>query len=220
MVLVKINSNAILVERMKSRKDAEMIWAYNALLLRLKRAGIIPKKHVLDNKVSENMKNHICNTCKMNMELVPPGCHQQNAVEVAICNFKSHFLSVLAGVANDFHKIFGTVCYRKQRSHSILFGNQMQYQQFWHMHTSADHLITTKCPSHQWDARHKSTRRPTSEGHGRTIQLMGDISSPPQNIIAHTHVMSRPPKVNAIQTQSVSNTKTWQMIPPSPTPTK
>jgi len=76
MVLVEINSNAILVEPMKSRKDAEMIRAYNALLLQLKRAGIIPKKHVLDNKVSENMKNHIRDTCKINMELVPPGCHQ------------------------------------------------------------------------------------------------------------------------------------------------
>ncbi len=33
MVLVEINSNAILVEPMKSNKDAEMIQAYNALLL-------------------------------------------------------------------------------------------------------------------------------------------------------------------------------------------
>ena len=49
MVMVEIDSNAILVEPMKSRKDEEMIRAYNALLLRLKRAGIIPKKHVLDN---------------------------------------------------------------------------------------------------------------------------------------------------------------------------
>ena len=36
------------------------------------------------------------------MELVPPGCHQRNAAEVAIHNFKAHFLSVLAGVANNF----------------------------------------------------------------------------------------------------------------------
>jgi hypothetical protein len=100
MVLVKINRNAILVEPMKSRKDAEMIQAYNALLLQLKRAGIIPKKHVLDNEILENMKNHIRDTCKMNMELVPPGCHQRNVAEVAICNFKSHFLSILAGVAD------------------------------------------------------------------------------------------------------------------------
>jgi hypothetical protein len=102
MVMVEIGSNAILVEPMKSRKDEEMIRAYNALLLRLKRAGIVPKKHVIDNEVSENMKNHIRNTCKFKMELVPPGCHQRNAAEVAIRNFKAHFLSVLAGAADDF----------------------------------------------------------------------------------------------------------------------
>jgi hypothetical protein len=48
------------------------------------------------------MKNHIRDTCKMNMKLVPPGCYQQNVAKVAICNFKSHFPSVLAGVADDF----------------------------------------------------------------------------------------------------------------------
>jgi hypothetical protein len=79
MVMVEINSNAILVKPMKSRKDAEMIRAYDTLLLRLKGAGIVPKKHVLDNKVSKNMKNHIQDTCKINMESVPPGCHQSNA---------------------------------------------------------------------------------------------------------------------------------------------
>jgi hypothetical protein len=62
MVMVEINGNAILVELMKSRKDEEMIRAYNALLLRLKHAGIVPKKHVLDNEVSKNMKNHIPDT--------------------------------------------------------------------------------------------------------------------------------------------------------------
>ncbi len=102
MVMVEINSNAILMEPMKNRKDAKMIQAYSALLLWLKRAGIVPKKHILDNEVSENMKNHICGTCKLDMELVPPGCHRRNAAEVAIRNFKAHFLSVLAGVADNF----------------------------------------------------------------------------------------------------------------------
>ena len=36
------------------------------------------------------------------MELVPSGCHRQNVAEVAIRNFKTHFLSVLAGVAKAF----------------------------------------------------------------------------------------------------------------------
>ncbi len=100
--MVEIDSDAILVEPMKNRKDAKMIRAYNTLLLRLKQAGIVPKKHVLDNEVSENMKNHIRDMCNLDMELVPPGCHRYNAAKVATCNFKAHFLRVLAGVAVNF----------------------------------------------------------------------------------------------------------------------
>ncbi len=66
--MVEINRNAILVESMTNRKDDDMIRVYNALLLRLKRAGIVPMKHVLDNEVSENMKHCICDTCKLDME--------------------------------------------------------------------------------------------------------------------------------------------------------
>ncbi len=95
MVMVEIDSNAILAEPTKNHKDAKIIRAYNLLLLQLKPAGIVPKKHVLDNEVSENMKNHIHDTCKLDMELVPPGCNRHNAAEVAIHNFKAHFLSVL-----------------------------------------------------------------------------------------------------------------------------
>jgi len=102
MVMVKIDSNAILVEPMKNRKEEEMIRAYDALLAQLRQAGSTPQKHILDNKVSNNMKHHIQVTCNLVMELVPPGCHCLNSAEVAICNFKTHFLSVLAVVAEDF----------------------------------------------------------------------------------------------------------------------
>jgi hypothetical protein len=62
----------------------------------------VPQKHIMDNEISKTMKNHIRNECKLNLELVPPGCHHCNAAEVAIRNFKSHFLSVLAGGADNF----------------------------------------------------------------------------------------------------------------------
>jgi hypothetical protein len=65
MIMVEINSSAIL----------EMIRAYNTLLLHLRQAGIVPKKHVMDSKVSENMKNHIKDNCRLTVELIPPGCH-------------------------------------------------------------------------------------------------------------------------------------------------
>eukprot|EP00804_Cyclotella_cryptica_P004502 CCRYP_017632-RA/>CCRYP_017632-RA protein AED:0.12 eAED:0.12 QI:0/-1/0/1/-1/1/1/0/259 len=52
MVMVEIDSSAILVEPIKNPTDAELTRAYSALMLRLQRAGITPLKHVLDNEVS------------------------------------------------------------------------------------------------------------------------------------------------------------------------
>ena len=59
MVMVKIFSNAILTEPLSSREDTELTRAYHALMLRLKIGGIVLKKHVLDNEVSEAMKDVI-----------------------------------------------------------------------------------------------------------------------------------------------------------------
>ena len=72
--MVDIDSNTILVEPMKSRKDAEMIRVYKLLLMQLKQAGIIPKKYVLDNEVSNAMKNIIRDENNIQIELVLPGC--------------------------------------------------------------------------------------------------------------------------------------------------
>ena len=102
MVMVEIDSNAILVEPLKIRKDPELARAYRAMIMRPKRAVIVPRKHILDNEVSEEMRDIIRDEYSMEMELVPPGCHWRNAAEVVIRNFKAHFLSVLAGTADDF----------------------------------------------------------------------------------------------------------------------
>ena len=102
MVMVEIDINAILVEPIKNRTDAKLTRSYHAMLLRLKQEGIIPQKHILDNEVSTAMKTIICDGYKMKLELVPPGCHRRNAAEVAIRNFKAHFLSVLAGIETSF----------------------------------------------------------------------------------------------------------------------
>ena len=84
MVMVEIDSNKILVEPLKSRKDPELTRVYRVVILRLKRAGIIPKKHILNNEVSEAMTDVIQEEYHMEIELVPPGCHRRNAAEVAI----------------------------------------------------------------------------------------------------------------------------------------
>ena len=50
MVLIEINSNAILVEAMKNRTASEMIRAYLVLMTRLRNTGVTPKMHILDNE--------------------------------------------------------------------------------------------------------------------------------------------------------------------------
>ena len=102
MVMVEIDSNDILVEPLKSRKDPELARAYRAMMLMLKRSGIVPQKHILENEVSKAMRDIIRDKYNMEMELVPPGCHRRNAAEVSNRNFKAHFLSVLDGTADDF----------------------------------------------------------------------------------------------------------------------
>ncbi|KAL7474939.1 hypothetical protein ACHAW6_000880 [Cyclotella cf. meneghiniana] len=102
MVLVEIISSAILVKPVKNRSDPELTNAYSLLMLRLCKARVTPCKHVFNNEISNAMKTLITDMYKMTYDLVPPGCHCHNAVEVAIRNFKLHFLRIIAGVADDF----------------------------------------------------------------------------------------------------------------------
>ena len=67
----------------------------------MKAAGLGIKKQVLDNECSTAMKACIKSN-GMTYELVPPGQHRRNQAERAIQTFKSHFISILAGVNNKF----------------------------------------------------------------------------------------------------------------------
>ncbi|KAL7502431.1 hypothetical protein ACHAXN_000395 [Cyclotella atomus] len=53
---------------MKSPKDNEMIRTYDVLVKRLQNANINPRKHVLDNEISVNMKEHIKDEYKFEIE--------------------------------------------------------------------------------------------------------------------------------------------------------
>ena len=79
MVMVEIDSNAILVELLKNHKDPDLTRAYRTIILCLKQAGVTPKKHILDNEISEAMKSVIRDEYQMEMELVQPGCNFCNA---------------------------------------------------------------------------------------------------------------------------------------------
>ena len=102
MVLVEIDSNVIITTPMKSRHNDKMKRAYKSMVNQLHRAGIVPKKHVLDNKVSKSTNAMIRDKYHITMELMPPGCHRRNTAEVTIQNFKAHFLGVLLQRIGEF----------------------------------------------------------------------------------------------------------------------
>ena len=101
MVLVELDSNAILVEGMKDRTSGEMIRAYQHLVDRLKTAGIQPKHHILDNECSTDFKAAIAKN-RMTYQLVPPNDHRRNIAEKAIQTFKAHFIAIICGADKSF----------------------------------------------------------------------------------------------------------------------
>ncbi len=86
---------------MKNRTEGEMIRVYQKILNMMKAAGLRLKKQVLNNKCSAAMKACIKEN-GMGYKLVPPGQHRHNQAEQAIQTFKAQFISILAGVDNEF----------------------------------------------------------------------------------------------------------------------
>ena len=86
---------------MRNRQAGEMVAAYQRAVDRLKKAGIQPKMHILDNEISAEFKEAI-KANGMSYQLVPPNDHRRNVAEKAIQVFKDHFISVLCGTAENF----------------------------------------------------------------------------------------------------------------------
>ena len=101
MIYYDVDANYINAEPLRNHADNQMISAYHTLWERVKCQRVTkPKLHILDNKASEALKSAIKENCEL--QLVPPDTHRRNLAERAIQTFKSHFLSILAGVDPSF----------------------------------------------------------------------------------------------------------------------
>ena len=99
--MVEIDSGVILVEAMQNRSSGEQCRAYQVLVDRLHQCKIYPKKHILDNEISDEFKAVIKHN-QMEHELVPPHDHRQNILEKEIQTFKDHLIAILCGTDKDF----------------------------------------------------------------------------------------------------------------------
>eukprot|EP00804_Cyclotella_cryptica_P016849 CCRYP_001818-RA/>CCRYP_001818-RA protein AED:0.39 eAED:0.38 QI:0/-1/0/1/-1/1/1/0/475 len=108
MIACEMDSNYIDAEPLKDRTKGALVGAYTAIFTRWKQTGMIsPNWHILDNEAPNELKAAIReNGCRV--ELTPADMHRRNAAERAIQTFKGNFISVLAGVADDFPSHAGT----------------------------------------------------------------------------------------------------------------
>jgi hypothetical protein len=69
--------------------------------MQLKKAGIEPKMHMVDNQCGPLLKQAI-ESKGMDFQIVPPGNHRSNTAERAIRTIKDHLISVLCGTDDNF----------------------------------------------------------------------------------------------------------------------
>eukprot|EP00804_Cyclotella_cryptica_P005838 CCRYP_000122-RA/>CCRYP_000122-RA protein AED:0.34 eAED:0.38 QI:0/0/0/1/0/0/3/0/508 len=102
MVACELDGNYIDAEPIRDRTAKQLTQAYQNIFTRWKAMNVIaPNWHIMDNEAPEDLKNMIrSNGCCV--ELTPADMHRRNAAERAIQTLKGHFISVLAGVADDF----------------------------------------------------------------------------------------------------------------------
>ena len=101
LIVYDYDSNAILVEPIKSRAAAVIRNVWGKLNHILCSRGRKPHLYLLDNECSTELK-HAMTKHNIAFQCVPPYVHRRNAAEHAIQTFKHHFLAGLATADPDY----------------------------------------------------------------------------------------------------------------------
>ena len=102
MLAYHVYTNVILVEPFASRHDRHRLAAADRIMANLDKRGHGVDLHILDNECSAAYKLQTEEKWGAKFQLVPPDFHRRNIAKRAIRTFKSHFLSIMAGVSDAF----------------------------------------------------------------------------------------------------------------------
>jgi hypothetical protein len=101
LVMYDFDSNSINAVGIKNRKIASLVKGYNELYEDLRKAGINPVLHRLDNETSTELILEI-EKKGLDYQIASPGDHRLNHAERAIQTFKNHFIAILYGTDSSF----------------------------------------------------------------------------------------------------------------------
>jgi ribosomal protein S24E len=101
LVMYHYDTNAILVEPLKTRHGNEILRGYQKLYTHLTNRGFKPTTHWLDNEASTTLKEF--NTSEqVDYQLVPPQVHRRNSAERAIRTWKNHLILGICSTDTNF----------------------------------------------------------------------------------------------------------------------
>jgi hypothetical protein len=101
LVMYHYDTNAILVEPLKTRHGNEILRGYQKLYTHLTNRGFKPTTHWLDNEASAALKEYNKSE-QVDYQLVPPQVHQRNAAEREIRTWKNHLISGICSTDTNF----------------------------------------------------------------------------------------------------------------------
>ena len=87
----------ILTTPLKNRTRPCILSDITKLHDKLRKRGLTPEIHIMDNEVSEDLKKYIEDS-DIQFQLMPPHMHQRNSAERAVRTFKNHFIAALCTV--------------------------------------------------------------------------------------------------------------------------
>ncbi|KAL7474426.1 hypothetical protein ACHAW6_000400 [Cyclotella cf. meneghiniana] len=145
MVMVEINSSAILVKPVKNCTDAELTRTYSALMLCLRWASITPCKHILDNEISTALKDLIQDTYKLTLELAPQAAITATSLRSPSVTSNHTSSAYLQRYRMISLSNCGTNSFYKRKFPSTFSDNPMQHLWSLPMLISIASVTITKC---------------------------------------------------------------------------
>ena len=94
MVAYHYYTDNILTTPLKNRTGTCILNGITKIHDKLRKRGLTPKLHIMDNEVSEELKKYF-DESNIQFQLVPPHMHKINDVESSVKTFKNHFISSL-----------------------------------------------------------------------------------------------------------------------------
>ena len=94
LVAYHYDANNILTTPLKNITGPWILNGITKIHYKLRKRGLTPKLHIMDNNVSEDLKQYFDDS-DIQFQLVPPQTNQRNSAERAVRTFKNHFIAAL-----------------------------------------------------------------------------------------------------------------------------